>query len=125
VKLKRTGNIFLLLVLLVATTGVTWGKQYCGDYLSERFFQEADSCCNRSCDCCQDVARKVKLNTDLVATSIVQILYPSQFGIDLFFSELTGNLKKKSGIFFSVFNNHSPPPLKIRETLSGLQIYLL
>lgn len=53
--LRKAGHIILVFILVVVTMGVTINKHYSGGTLySISLFFEAESCCERDCDCCSD-----------------------------------------------------------------------
>lgn len=79
--LAKILNIFLALLLLLSTSGVTLHKHYCmGRLKNIAVFQEAESCIakmgmERAMDCCEDVKEELKV-TDLNKVSFGFSLTP-------------------------------------------------
>ena len=79
--LAKILNVFLALLLLLSTSGVTLHKHYCmGRLKNIAVFQEAKSCITkmgmeRAMDCCEDVEEELKV-TDLNKVSFAFSLTP-------------------------------------------------
>ncbi len=128
---KKANHIFLSVLLLVASVGLTISKHYCaGDLVSTKLFVEANDCCGdgESCsnhDSCENESSFFHLddNFSLTATNEIPV------------SKET-DLLQVSSIFLAedvVLNNekldfiisNSPPPPKMQAVLSQKQSYLL
>lgn len=76
--LRKAGHIILGFIIVVVTMGVTINKHYSGGNLySISLFFEAESCCERDCDCCSDESQTYKIDDDFLVTNISQPEIPS------------------------------------------------
>ena len=117
---KRTAHIFISLLLILATTGVTFSRHYCGGHLvSSSVFGKTHNCCGTHCNSCRTEVSTFKVADDFVA-SVHKIDNPQQLmldwlvtpAIDLFSTEIDHNFAVNR-----VFLNSSPP---IAENPSAL-----
>ena len=64
---RKIYHITLMLILLVATSGVSISKHYChGELVSSNIFGKAHSCCDTGCKACDDKVTVQKVNDDFV-----------------------------------------------------------
>jgi len=62
--LKKSMHIFISLLLLFATTGISISAHYCGDKLrAVSFMSKPDSCCDDA-SCCHDETHFYQLDND-------------------------------------------------------------
>lgn len=123
--LRKLIHIALSVFLLVTTTGVTFSMHYCGGkYVSTSINEEAQSCCEDACGCCENKTVHIELENDYV--SPIQISNPSIVALDVLFPILFAfNFEHSSELNDSavVPTDTSPPPT-IQTRLSLLQTYL-
>jgi len=90
--LKKAGNIVLILLMLIATSGVAVTRHYCGPTeMSFSVYSTPKSCCDSHCDKCHNVFKFTKVNDNFEAGSSISTrafadfvtLHTSYF-IDLF-----------------------------------------
>ncbi len=71
--IKRSGNIVVILLLLLGTTGVTITRHYCGGALVKTsIYSTPQHCCNENCPRCHDERINVRI-TDIFESSQSQI----------------------------------------------------
>ena len=76
--LRKAGHIILVFIIVVVTIGVTINKHYSGGNLySISLFFEAESCCERDCDCCSNESQTYKIDDNFLVTNISQPEIPS------------------------------------------------
>lgn len=127
--LRKIIYIVLVLFLMVATTGITFSKHYCGDEIvCVSLSSEHQSCCAEGeINCCKIITEKIQLvDNYLVSQSNYQFVDLSkniQFAnhdlfkevYDFTFVELT-----------LLYNNYKfQPPSRKKVILARLQTYLL
>ena len=121
--LRKISHIFLSLLILVTTMGLTIDKHYCGTRLvSVSIFSETESCCDMTSNCCHDDTDTYKLDVDYTL---------SQLNID--FVQTPFEIPGLSFYYLSLFDRRSLdaefasfiPPRKIQATLSIFQTYRL
>lgn len=117
---KRIAHIFISLLLVVATTGVTFSRHYCGGHLvSSSVLGKAHQCCGTHCNSCHDEISSFKVTDNFVASAF-KIDHAQQLtldwlvapGIDLFSTSNDQNFSVNKFLF-----NSSPP---IAENSSAL-----
>lgn len=123
--LKRISHISLSLILLISTVGFAVSKHYCGDALVDVAFNEnADSCCDDGA-CCHNETLIYQLDEDFSApqiTSAPDLPEMVTFGVTAFFAI---NQTPSEHLAETFYQNNSPPPTTISETLSFRQVFLL
>jgi hypothetical protein len=71
--IKKAGNIVLILLMLIATSGVAVTRHYCGPTVkSFSIYSTPKSCCDSHCDKCHNVFKFTKVNDHFVAESSLQ-----------------------------------------------------
>ena len=121
--LKKISQIFLAILFMVTTMGMTVSKHYCGSSLqSVSVFSEIDPCCDMDTGCCHDEQVNIEIEDDYSVTS-------NNYDFSLFALELP-NLLELFQIdvpeMISEFQvSHFLPERKIQTVLSRLQSYLL
>jgi hypothetical protein len=97
--LKRLSYIFISLLLVVATSGVTISKHFCGGSLvSTSIFANDNVCCGSHCNSCHDEVFSFKVIDNYVSSSF-KIDQPREitfdwlvaFSSDLFYPSLQSN----------------------------------
>jgi hypothetical protein len=77
--LKRAGYIFMMLLLVLGTTGVTITRHYCGKYLVQTsVYSTPHNCCNGNCSGCHNERIKFRI-TDKYETSQSQVSFIAGF----------------------------------------------
>lgn len=129
--LKQIGNILLIVILLLATTGVTMHKHYCmGRLKNVSFYEEAHSCMklagmDDSCpmDCCKDTSEEFRID-DLQTTSF-DFTLQTQYHL-LWTSSLTVDLPLLAFESRFFLQSHPyKPPLIVRNIPVQVQSFLL
>jgi hypothetical protein len=90
--LKKAGNIAIILLLLVATGGLTVTRHYCGvAEMSFSVYSTPKACCSGHCDKCHNVFKFTKVNDNFEAGSSIStqaltdfVSLQTPFFIDLF-----------------------------------------
>jgi hypothetical protein len=78
--LKKAGNIVLILLMLIATSGVAVTRHYCGpNEMSFSIYSTPKSCCDSHCDKCHNVFKFTKVNDHFVAESLIHASSISDF----------------------------------------------
>ena len=108
--LRKAGHIILGFIIVVVTMGVTINKHYSeGNLYSISLFFEAESCCERACDCCSDESQTYKIDDNFLITNISQ---PEIASVQLFSSKKQVINTVLSSLFETqnkVFNNRLLP----------------
>lgn len=90
--LKKAGNIVLILLMLIATSGVALTRHYCGPTeMSFSVYSTPKACCEGHCDKCHNVFKFTKVNDNFEAGSSIStqafadfVTLHTAFFIDLF-----------------------------------------
>jgi hypothetical protein len=70
--IKRTGNIVIMILLLIATGGIPVTRHYCGsEDMSFSVYSTPKACCNGHCDKCHNVFKFSRVNDDFEAGSSI------------------------------------------------------
>ena len=131
-RLKVIGNIFVAIMLLIATTGMTMHKHYClGQLKSIEINHKAESCADImgledeadcSMHCCKEESSQLKIN-DIDYTQVVLDLSPS-----LFLLSWTDFFEFDTFFFEQIatsFPRYSKPPLPPSEYTTLYQVFLI
>ncbi len=121
--LSKISHIFLSLVMLFTTMGLTIDKHYCGTRLvSVSIFSETESCFDMTSDCCHDDTDTYKLDVDYTLSQLNMDFdqFPEEFPASSFYY-LSLYEGSSSISVFSIFI----APRKIQSTLSIFQTYRL
>jgi hypothetical protein len=73
--IKKTANIVIVILLLVATAGIPFTRHYCGSSsMSFSIYSTPKACCEGHCDKCHNVFKFTKVNDDfeVVASNTTQ-----------------------------------------------------
>jgi hypothetical protein len=121
--MKSFSHIILSILLLIATTGLSYSKHYCGNELkSVSIYSEAKSCCDGPCNCCHNESGTIKVTDNFSLTSSL-----FDFSQDVIDSPVLHYLVHEEILaaseIFTIENNLPPPPLQ--TILSSLQTYRL
>jgi hypothetical protein len=65
--LKKISSIFIAVLLLITTTGLTIDRHYCGESLVSVTFGKSPDCC-KSPGCCHHHLRHIKINDSFQAS---------------------------------------------------------
>ncbi len=78
--LKKAGNIVLILLILIATSGVALTRHYCGPTAKAfSFYSTPKACCDSHCNKCHNVFKFTKVNDQFVAESSLHAPSVSDF----------------------------------------------
>ena len=101
--LKRIGNIVIMVLLLVATSGIPITQHYCGPAkMSFSIYATPKACCNNQCDKCHNVFKFSKVNDVFEA------------GPSITAQSLTDSVTLLASFFISLSDNfHNAPLLSI------------
>lgn len=117
---KRIAHIFISLLLILATTGVTFTRHYCGGRLvSSSVFGDSHKCCGTHCNSCHTEVSNFKVADDFVASTF-KIDHPQQLTLDWLVTPSINLFSTEINLNFSVNKvllNSSPP---IAENPSAL-----
>lgn len=129
---KKIANVFLAVLLMVATTGVTLNKHYClGQLKSISIFHEAKSCMTEmdmeeeSCplDCCDNTSEQYKLE------EFKQVSFEDSFAPDLKLIAVISYFLANSDLTHAPASNtpnpHYLPPLIDQDIPVMVQSFLL
>lgn len=79
--LKKAGHIAIILLLLIATSGVTITKHYCGNALiGSSIFSSPKECCNGPCKDCRNETKTIKV-TDTFESADNRIYFHDVFKV--------------------------------------------
>jgi len=123
---RKFGNIVVMCLLLISTTGFSVSTHFCGSRLvSIEVNKEAEPCCDNGM-CCHSEMHFFQLDEDFVTTAAsfdFESTFPAELNfVELFF--LTHLFEAEvDHHFFSIAE--SPPPLDRDIRLSTLQKYIL
>ena len=68
--IKRIAHISLIVLLLFATSGITFYKHYCGNTLiSKSIILKPDNCCKKPCKSCHNEAKQFKITDNFQASN--------------------------------------------------------
>jgi len=71
--IKKTANIAIVILLLVATAGVPVTRHYCGrSLMSFSIYSTPKACCQGSCDKCHTIFKFSKVNDNFLAGSSIK-----------------------------------------------------
>ena len=121
--LKKFSQIFLAMLFMVTTMGMTVSKHYCGSSLqSVSVFSEINPCCDMDTGCCHNEQVNIDIEDDYSVTS-------NNFDFSIFALELPALLELFQldvPELISDFQFHNfLPERKMQTVLSRLQTYLL
>lgn len=69
-RIKKLSHLFMVLLLLISTAGVSINKHYSGGELfSTSIFVEAKSCCETPCGCCKNTSELLQVKADYIAST--------------------------------------------------------
>jgi hypothetical protein len=118
--LKRITHIALILLLIVATTGVTISRHYCGNYLIAVSLFKSVKCACGDKDCHNEI-KQIKVTDNYSASEVLHSSNPLSIEIpSVVFAGLGvfHNPAYSSSFFFI-----KAPPLQYEKTLSLLQSF--
>lgn len=120
---KTIAHTVLALFLMVATTGITISKHYCGTNLeSVSILTSPESCCDIPVGCCHNEDVKIEIKDDYSVASF-------NYNFSMFALELPGLMElfqpnvPEATSKFHIYNYL--PERKMQTVLSRLQTYLL
>jgi hypothetical protein len=120
--LTKISHIFLALLFMVTTMGMTVSKHFCGSYLqSTSVLSEIEPCCDMP-DCCHNESITLEIKDDFSVTSynfdFTQLAVDLPALVELVEIEVSENNSY-------LISENTPPPPKIQTVLSRFQSYLL
>ena len=112
--LRKIVNVFLALLLLLSTMGVTMHKHYCmGRLKNVAFFHQAESCQNEMdmnsvMDCCNDTEEEFKVE------NLTKVVHEFDFSLNPGFTAVITYLLidfdlRSSSITKALYQNYKPP----------------
>jgi len=128
---KRFAHIFLSVLLLVSTGGVTIYHHYCGQKLiSTTIDVRPDDCCNSGCKDCRTDVVKLKIKAEVVVTNPSFTSKPVQTDlpdysfvpVDLYISSNTQSLTLESD---TGIKHVKTKPLHAEDRVAFLQVFLV
>src|ERR1035437_2636133 len=118
--LKKITHITLILILIMATTGVTISRHYCGNHLVAISLFKSVKCACGDKDC-HNVLKQIKVTDNYSASEVLHSDAPISFDLPSFvFEGLT--YPTYAGYSFAFFFLKSPP-LHDEKTLYLLQSF--
>lgn len=76
--IKKTGNIIIVLLLLLATSGIPLTRHYCGtSFVSFSIFSTPKPCCDNNCNKCHNDFKFSRVDDDFEAGSSIYTNVPS------------------------------------------------
>jgi hypothetical protein len=118
--LKKITHITLILLLIVATTGVTISRHYCGNHLVAVSLFKTDKCACGDKDC-HNVLKQIKVTDHYSVSEVLHSAVPISFDLPAFvFEGFTFPFHASSSYAFLFFK---PPPLHNEKTLYLLQSF--
>lgn len=79
---KKTGNIIIVFLLLLATGGIPLTRHYCGSaVMTYSVFSIPEPCCDNHCDKCHNVFKYSRLDVEFESGIIHGIQAPLSFNI--------------------------------------------
>ncbi|MBS2212662.1 hypothetical protein KEM09_14685 [Carboxylicivirga mesophila] len=125
--LKKVSHIVMVLLLLVATTGLTVSKHFCqGSLVDVNIFGGTKTCCddNETSECCDNEFSHFELDENFVIAAndielqevTLELLFP-------FIHSIVINEVERLDIKLVSFN--PPPPQEVLDFLSDIQVYRL
>ena len=121
---KRISHILVSLLLIIATTGVTFTRHYCGDHLiSSSVLGKAHNCCGTHCNSCHTEVSSYKVADNFTASEF-KIDLAQQLTLDWLATPCIDLFSISIESYFSVnkFLFNSSPPIA-ENTLALLQIF--
>jgi hypothetical protein len=124
--IRKTGNILVMCLLLISTTGFSVSEHFCGTRLvSIEINKEAEPCCDNGM-CCHTEMHFFQLQEDFVFTAL-HFDFSSTFQAEVTFTEPAAwNQLYAADMEHHLFRiAESPPPDDRNDRLSSLQQYIL
>lgn len=113
---KKIVNVFLVVLLLVATTGITLNKHYCmGRLKSVAVFEKANPCIDYGFEepmpCCEDISEELKV--DEITNSTFDFKISPDYHLVAITTYLLINQDLlEPEITESNYSDYSPPPIE-------------
>jgi len=123
---RKILHISIVIILTIATTGISISKHFCGDRLVEVSVNEKSSpCCGTESNCCQTETDFFQLEDDFTETVTTGISNCSKYYLD-YATNADHFISNNPHITSSktISSDSSPPLLRISD-LSFQQTYLL
>ncbi len=125
--IKKIYHIIVMLLLLVATSGMAVSSHYCkGELVSVTLNTEQDSCCDMPGEtkgCCDFSFDFFKVDDDFVTTT--SYFSPIQFSLIAIISDAFNISKLAPAQRKNFISNYNLPPPKKQNPLSLIQSFLL
>jgi len=122
---RKAIHIFIAVLLLTATTGLSVSEQCCGDTLVKvSLYSEAAACCDDQSDnCCQDVSEYLQIDQEFLISSF-SFETDRSSDLESAFTEFTYQNPESDSFVKAGFSKHKHP-ITLQRRLAGLQKYLL
>ncbi len=121
---RKVSHIIFSVLLLVATTGFTALKHYCGEeMISDSIQTVSDDCCNATSECCHEEAETFKIDTEYLSASNNIIFEQIAMEISVLMGPTFSNPER--GTKSTAVLDLSSFPHSISEVHSYLQVFLL
>ena len=123
---RKVSQIILSFILLLTTAGMTITEHYCGSNLvSVNILSEPDTCCDNS-DCCHSETITVKLNADIINSSLTYLFDLISSSVSLNPAAIFNNsLVLSTYLTTNLIRSSDIPPPEIKAFLSKLGTFLL
>jgi hypothetical protein len=126
--MKKVFHIWLSLLLLVSTAGLSVSKHICGDTVIDiAILQQANSCHGDAGmempGCCEDETSHFQVEDDFQLEKSLELKYPAEYLVYTL-SFLILNQAQKNNIS-KYFSDHSPPPISGTDIRKKVQSFLL
>lgn len=119
---KKVSHIIVSILLLIATTGFSSFRHYCGeDLISDSIVSNQAGCCDDSSTCCHDEVESYRIDTDYLSASISINLEQVAVEIPFLMGPKFSNQDRGTLSMFA-FNNLTLP-LMNGESHSYLQVF--
>jgi hypothetical protein len=121
---RQIAHILLALILMVATTGITFSMHYCGGKLvSSSINSEAKTCCDGSGGCCENLTLHIGLEDDFESPSPVQHTESLELDLLHFIHFVYNSAWTTEESQTTLILQNESPPIALRSRLSLLQTY--
>ena len=130
--IKKVAHIAVVVLLLLATTGVTVFKHYCGNSLISKTigYTEKHCCTNGHCNSCHNDSQSFKINDDFESSNYnLDFKSPASSILDTFLNNVLIGLStafSPSAVYLIYHRTYIEPPLlAAMDQCARLQVYRL
>ncbi|TFH24647.1 MAG: hypothetical protein E4H10_10320 [Bacteroidia bacterium] len=121
---RKISHIIVSVLLLIASTGFTIYKHYCGeDLMAESILTEQEDCCDTAQSCCHEEAETIKIDVEYLSTSFDNSF--KHIAVETF--SLLGSSFNNPDIGANsiCLSDHQAPLHTSKKVQSYLQVFLL